>query len=86
MLGAVDPDCTMMVLHLYAGMLKVVPLKLDSGEELKAFNCRMEDLYAVDLQFLHGYEHPSIVYLAEACYEDRYYRHRYCNDDRLLLG
>ena len=58
----------MIVLHLYAGMLKVVPLKLDSGDELKAFNCRLEDLYVIDMQFLSGYEHPSLSYLAEVSY------------------
>ena len=66
MLGVVDPKCTIMALHLYAGILKVVPLMLDVGEELKAFNCRLEDLCAIDMQFLHGYDRPSIAYLAEA--------------------
>ncbi len=65
MLGVVDPKCTVMAFHLYAGILKVVPLMLDSGEQLKAFDCRLDDLYAIDMQFLHGYEHPSIAYLAE---------------------
>ena len=65
MLGVIDPDSTMMVLHLYTGLLKVVPLKLDSESELKAFNCRLEDLFAIDVQFLHGCKHPSIAYLAQ---------------------
>ena len=69
MLGVVDPKCTIMAFHLYAGILKVVPLMLDVGEQLKAFNCRLDDLYAIDMQFLHGYDRPSIAYLAEAsCY------------------
>lgn len=65
MLGVVDSECTVMALHLYTGLMKVVPLKLDSGEQLKAFNCRLEDLYAIDMQFLYGYDHPTIAYLAE---------------------
>lgn len=39
-IGLVDPDCRVIALHLYAGLLKVVPLELDSGHELKAFNIR----------------------------------------------
>ena len=65
MLGVVDPGCTLMALHLYIGLIKVVPLRLDSGDELKAFNCRLEDLYAIDIQFLYGYEQPTLAYLAQ---------------------
>ena len=54
-----------MALHLYAGLLKVVPLQLDSGDQLKAFNIRLDNLYAIDLQFLHGFEQPTLAYLAE---------------------
>lgn len=72
MLGVVDSECTMMALHLYIGLIKVVPLRLDSGDELKAFNCRLEDLYAIDVQFLHGCEQPSIAYLAQASSERRW--------------
>lgn len=36
----VDPNCQAIVLHLYAGLLKVVPLQCDSDQPLKAFNLR----------------------------------------------
>ena len=64
-LGIVDPECRVIALHLYAGLLKVVPLELDSGQEMKAFNIRLDNLYAVDLQFLHGFDLPTIAYLVE---------------------
>ena len=64
-LGIVDPECRVIALHLYAGLLKVVPLELDSGQEMKAFNIRLDDLYAVDLKFLHGFDLPTISYLVE---------------------
>ena len=64
-IGIVDPECRVMALHLYAGLLKVVPLQLDSGDQLKAFNIRLDDLYAIDVQFLHGFEQPTLAYLAE---------------------
>ena len=89
-MGVIDPHSRIMVLHLYAGLLKVcikmymymymkylcytlisaciqvVPLDLKSDEqELKAFNVRMDDLYAIDLTFLRGFDQPTLAYLAE---------------------
>lgn len=57
----------MIALHLYTGLLKVVPLRLDSEDQLTAFNIRLDDQYAIDLQFLHGFDQPTIAYLAEVC-------------------
>ena len=56
----------------YASM-QVVPLDLKSDEqELKAFNVRMDDLYAIDLTFLQGFDQPTLAYLAEVrlCTQD----------------
>ncbi|XP_064399977.1 DNA damage-binding protein 1-like isoform X3 [Halichondria panicea] len=63
--GIVDPECRVIALHLYAGLLKVVPLQLDSGDQLTAFNIRLDNLYAIDVQFLPGFKQPTIAYLAE---------------------
>ena len=38
--AVIDPNCQAIAFHLYAGLLKVVPLELDSGQPLKAFNLR----------------------------------------------
>ena len=49
-----------------------MPLDLKSDEqELKAFNVRMDDLYAIDLTFLQGFDQPTLAYLAEV----RHYMH-----------
>ena len=101
-MGVIDPHSRIMVLHLYAGLLKVcikidmymhvhcnqyntctcsicavciqvVPLDLKSDEqELKAFNVRMDDLYAIDMTFLQGFDQPTLAYLAEVrlCTQD----------------
>jgi DNA damage-binding protein 1 len=61
----VDPNCQAIVLHLYAGLLKVVPLQFDSHQSLKAFNLRLDDLYIVDMQFIHSTENLTIAYLVE---------------------
>ena len=63
MLGVIDPQCSVMALHLYSGLLKVVPLKLDTEEELRAFNCRLDDLHAIDMDFLWGCVKPTLAYL-----------------------
>ena len=39
-IGLVDPTGSLIALHLYCGMLKIVPLQLDSAEPLTAFNIR----------------------------------------------
>ena len=36
----IDPKCRVIALHLYAGLIKVVPLQLDSDQPLKAFDLR----------------------------------------------
>ena len=43
-LGLVDPDCKLIGLRLYEGLLKVVPLDFSKSKELKAFNIRSVDL------------------------------------------
>ena len=39
-IGIVDPDGSVIALHIYCGMVKIVPLELDSTEPLTAFNIR----------------------------------------------
>jgi DNA damage-binding protein 1 len=64
-MGVVDPGSNMIALHLYCGMLKVVPLQLDSTEPLTAFNIRLDDLIPLDLVFLKNCEKPSLAYITE---------------------
>ena len=40
MIGLVDPDCKVIGIHIYSGLLKIVPLELDSGQELRAIDIR----------------------------------------------
>ena len=54
-----------------------MPLDLKSDEqELKAFNVRMDDLYAIDMTFLQGFDQPTLAYLAEV---------RLCGNPAVLL-
>ena len=46
--------------------MQIVPLDLKSDEqELKALNICKDDLYAIDLTFLQGFDQPTLAYLAE---------------------
>lgn len=40
MIGIIDPQCRVIALHIYDGLLKVIPLELGTNIELKAFNIR----------------------------------------------
>ena len=63
LIGIIDPECRMIGLRLYDGLFKVIPLELDSNRELKAFNIRLEELHVIDIQFLHGCQVPTIVFI-----------------------
>lgn len=71
MIGIIDPQCRVIALHIYDGLLKVIPLELGTNIELKAFNIRLEELKIVDIQFLHGFDVPTIIFV----YQDTHGRH-----------
>ena len=65
-IGIVDPECKLIGLRLYEGLLKIVPLdtvKQKEGKELKSFNIRIEELNIIDIKFLEGCKAPTIVYI-----------------------
>ncbi|XP_038067172.1 DNA damage-binding protein 1-like [Patiria miniata] len=70
LIGIVDPECRVIGLRLYDGLFKVVPLDRDN-KELKAFNIRLEELNVIDVQFLHGCQVPTIVFV----HQDPHGRH-----------
>ena len=52
--------------HVHVFFMQIVPLDLKSDEqELKVFNVRMDDFYAIDLTFLQGFDQPTLAYLAK---------------------
>ena len=65
-IGIVDPECKLIGLRLYEGLLKIVPLdtvKQKDAKELKSFNIRIEELSIIDIKFLEGCKVPTIVYI-----------------------
>jgi len=52
-LGAVDPRCRAIALHLYDGLLKIIPCEGARGELREAFNVRLEEQGVIDVVFLH---------------------------------
>eukprot|EP00958_Prasinococcus_capsulatus_P013243 scaffold1343_cov369-Prasinococcus_capsulatus_cf.AAC.10 len=63
-IGVIDPEHRLIGLHLYDGLLKVIPI--DAKGQLKdAFNVRLEELQVIDIIFLHGLSKPTIAVLYE---------------------
>jgi hypothetical protein len=66
--------------------MQVVPLDLKSDEqELKAFNARMDDLYAIDLTFLQGFDQATLAYLAEVRHKIPGQPSTYANLDHIFF-
>lgn len=59
---AVDPEARMIVLRIYEGQLKVIPIREDNklGE---AFDIRCS-IDVIDLKFLHGCEAPTLAMIS----------------------
>lgn len=53
-LGAVDPRCRAIALHLYDGLLKIIPCEGSRGELREAFNVRLEEQGVIDIVFLRS--------------------------------
>ncbi|VDD75995.1 unnamed protein product [Mesocestoides corti] len=70
----VDPDATYIMIKLYHGLLKVIPLHSlsDRGSsvdvlepKVKAHSIRIEEGNIVDMAFLHGYSLPTFALIYE---------------------
>jgi len=59
---AIDPDCRMIALHLYAGLLQIIPID-NKGQLQEAFNVRLDEANVVDMKFLYGAAKPTIALL-----------------------
>ncbi|XP_018018027.1 DNA damage-binding protein 1 [Hyalella azteca] len=62
MQAVIDPEARCIVLRLYEGLVKVIPLE-ESNTELLAFNLRVDELQVCDIQFLHGCSSPTLIKL-----------------------
>lgn len=62
-LGLIDTDCRAIGLHLYDGLLKIIPL--DGSSLREAFDVRLEELNVIDLKFLSSCEQLLLAVLHE---------------------
>lgn len=64
--GVIDPNSQMIGMHMYHGLLKVIPI-LSSGALGEAFNIRLDEFEVLDLSFLHvaAGEKPVLAVLYE---------------------
>lgn len=58
-IGIVDPSTRLVGLHLYDGLLKIIPVEADGMKE--AFNIRLEELDVIDLALLYGCAQPTLL-------------------------
>ncbi|KAI8467206.1 MAG: mono-functional DNA-alkylating methyl methanesulfonate N-term-domain-containing protein [Monoraphidium minutum] len=64
-LGILDPECRAVGLHLYDGLLKVVPIDERGSLGSEMFNVRLEELGVIDMAFLAGCATPTVALLYE---------------------
>ncbi|KAL4855081.1 DNA damage-binding protein 1 [Chlorella vulgaris] len=69
--GLVDPQQRLIGLHIYDGLLKVIPMDERGGLQ-EAFNVRLDELKVVDLAFLEGCAAPTVAVLFEDTKEQRH--------------
>eukprot|EP00945_MAST-04E_sp_MAST-4E-sp1_P008624 g8624.t1 len=72
-IGIVDPKSGLIALHLYDGLLKIVPMDA-SGKFTEAFNVRLEELQVIDMVFLNNAAEPTICILYEDTKQRRHVR------------
>jgi DNA damage-binding protein 1 len=58
----IDPESRLIGLHLYRGMLKIIPVSGRSGNLQDAINIRLEELHVIDIKFLEGPK-PTVAVL-----------------------
>lgn len=62
--GLVDPQCRLIALHIYEGLVKAIPVD-GRGQLKEAFNMRIDELSIRSLAFLHGCRQPTLAVLYE---------------------
>lgn len=60
----IDPKSRAIAMHLYDGLIKIIPLG-DRGRLLDAFNARIDELSVIGLCFLEGTDRPTLAVLYE---------------------
>jgi len=73
-LTAIDPTNRVLVMHLYDGFIKVIPIGA-KGEMNEAYSLRVEEMNIVDMKFLYGCERPTLALLYSDCRDNRNVRH-----------
>jgi len=72
-IGVIDPECRLIGLHLYDGLIKIIPIDKEGrllGTEV--YNLRLEELLIIDIKILSGTNKPTIVILYQDTKEARH--------------
>jgi DNA damage-binding protein 1 len=62
-LAAVDPFCRMICLHIYNGVLKILPTNASTGQLSEAYNVRLDVPNVLDIKFSYASTKPTIIVL-----------------------
>ncbi|KAF2077319.1 hypothetical protein CYY_001385 [Polysphondylium violaceum] len=64
-IGVIDPNGRIIALHLYEGLLKLIPIEKGQASPIQkdAFNIRLEELQVLDICFLYLTSKPTIAVL-----------------------
>jgi len=62
-LAIIDPENRLIALHLYIGLLTIIPMNAETGELSEAFNMRIEETQVLGINFLHSCDKPTVAIL-----------------------
>ncbi|KAL3145326.1 hypothetical protein ABBQ38_001586 [Trebouxia sp. C0009 RCD-2024] len=71
-IGIVDPDCRVIGVQMYDGLLKVIPM--DSMGFQEAFNIRVDQLQVLSMEFLYDCPRPTVALLYQDNKDARHLR------------
>ncbi|DBA79836.1 TPA: hypothetical protein ACH3X2_007673 [Trebouxia sp. C0005] len=60
-IGIIDPDCRVLGVQMYDGLLKIIPM--DSMGFHEAFNIRVDELQVLSMEFLYDCHRPTVALL-----------------------
>ena len=75
-IGIIDPSKTMILMHLYDRLLKILPIDKNNNFE-STYNLRIDELTVLDIKFLEGYNVPTLAILYQDHQDSRHVK-TYC--------
>eukprot|EP01091_Cochliopodium_minus_P000594 TRINITY_DN1052_c0_g2_i2.p1 TRINITY_DN1052_c0_g2~~TRINITY_DN1052_c0_g2_i2.p1 ORF type:complete len:680 (-),score=176.68 TRINITY_DN1052_c0_g2_i2:1364-3403(-) len=81
----IDPSCSLILMHLYDRVLKILPIDENSNFE-STYNLRIDELIVLDIKFLEGYDLPTVAILYQDHQDSRHVKTYQIKDQKLEKG